>query len=83
MPTCRLLPSREDDGATNMALDEALLAGAEVTTLRLYGWRQATVSLGYFQDYAGVVATLPAAHQGMPVVRRITGRGAPRRPTRQ
>ncbi len=56
-----------------MAWDEALLEVAAGPTLRCYSWNQATVSLGYFQDHATVLATLPP---GMPVVRRITGGGA-------
>lgn len=56
-----------------MCLDEALLEQALVTSLRLYRWQPATLSLGYFQDHDAVVTTLPAP---MPVVRRITGGGA-------
>jgi len=50
----RLLPWRVADGATNMALDEALLASAVegVASLRFYGWSSATLSLGYFQPQA-------------------------------
>ncbi len=73
MPGLRLLPPLNADGPTQMAWDEALLEAAAGPTLRCYSWAQATVSLGYFQDYATVVATLPA---GLPVVRRITGGGA-------
>ncbi len=69
----RLLPLLEAPGATQMATDEALLGCALVPTLRLYTWSPATVSLGYFQDYASIARQLPA---GMPVVRRITGGGA-------
>ncbi len=56
-----------------MVSDEALLAEAMVPTLRLYSWTPATVSLGYFQDYRPIAASLPS---GMPIVRRITGGGA-------
>jgi len=67
------------DGALNMARDEAILqavnAGRAPATLRLYQWREPTISLGYFQSIREVqeqdspVATLP-------VVRRQTGGGA-------
>ena len=56
-----------------MAADEALLEASTGTSLRLYRWNPATVSLGYFQDFATVAKQLPS---GMPVVRRITGGGA-------
>lgn len=69
----RLLPFLDADGPTQMACDEALLESATVTTLRLYRWAPATVSLGYFQDYSNIVRHLPPA---MPIVRRITGGGA-------
>ncbi len=69
----RLLPFLDADGPTQMACDEALLETAAVTTLRLYHWTPATVSLGYFQDYSSIIAHLPPA---MPIVRRITGGGA-------
>ncbi len=69
----RVLPTLESDGATQMAYDEALLATAGVPTLRTYRWAPRAVSLGYFQDHAGIAARLPA---GMAVVRRITGGGA-------
>lgn len=69
----RVLPTLIADGATQMALDEALLATATVATMRTYRWAPPAVSLGYFQDHAAVVARLPA---GVAVVRRITGGGA-------
>ena len=69
----RLLPDLDAAGPCQMVSDEALLAEAVVPTLRLYTWTPATVSLGYFQEYAPIAASLPP---GMPIVRRITGGGA-------
>ncbi len=69
----RVLPTFEHDGATQMALDEALLATATVPTLRTYRWSPPAVSLGYFQDHAAIAPRLPT---GMALVRRITGGGA-------
>lgn len=69
----RLLPLLDADGPAQMAADEALLATAASPSLRLYRWTPATVSLGYFQEYAAIAPHLPP---GMPVVRRITGGGA-------
>jgi lipoate-protein ligase A len=47
-----VLPWEIADGPGNMAADEVLLesAAAGVASLRFYGWTQATVSLGYFQE---------------------------------
>jgi lipoate-protein ligase A len=69
------------DGYTNMAVDEALLwAAAEgsagfpaCATLRLYGWRPPTVSLGYFQEVEGQVDRAELARRGWGLVRRPTG----------
>lgn len=62
-----------------MARDEALLtrvgAGQSPPTLRLYQWREPTISLGYFQHFADV-ARLDAPLCDLPVVRRLTGGGA-------
>ena len=55
MPTCRLLPTAAAPGATNMALDEALLRSAvedKIASLRFYTWSEPTLSLGYFQHHA-------------------------------
>jgi lipoate-protein ligase A len=53
-PHCRLLPFHVAEGAWNMAADEVLLETAEAgsASLRLYGWSQPTLSLGYFQASA-------------------------------
>lgn len=63
-------------GAWNMAVDRAVqLARAEGSvppTLRIYSWVRPTVSLGRFQDVAGVDLVF-CAGQGVDVVRRSTG----------
>ena len=71
----RLLLSGARSGAWNMALDEALLETAreDVLTLRLYGWRPATLSLGRFQRRSAVP---PGLSDRFPLVRRPTGGGA-------
>ena len=49
----RLLVTESTDGATNMAIDEALWrgrqAGTSPPTVRFFGWDPPTVSLGYGQ----------------------------------
>ena len=69
----RLLTTWDGEPGWNMALDEALLQGrAARPTLRLYTWRPAALSLGYFQRWSDV----PAAAAAPAVVRRLTGGGA-------
>jgi lipoyl(octanoyl) transferase len=77
MTPCRLIIDPPQDGAWNMAVDEALLdeaADLGTATLRFYQWREPTLSLGYFQSYAER-QTHPAS-QGATVVRRLSGGGA-------
>jgi lipoate-protein ligase A len=57
--------------AMNMAVDEALLAGAPAPILRFYGWRQPSLSFGYFGLYADVASQSSARE----IVRRWTGGG--------
>lgn len=83
MPDARLIvegqstPTFEYPGAQNMAIDESLLHSAhedQVTTLRFYGWKPATLSLGYFQKFADRSNHQPS--QPCDVVRRASGGGA-------
>lgn len=60
-----------------MAVDEALLESVSSTgvpVLRFYGWKEPTLSLGYFQS-AATRAAHPAS-LSLPLVRRSTGGGA-------
>lgn len=64
------------DGASNMAIDcaiyEAVAAGDQPPTLRLYGWQPFCLSLGYGQRASDVnIAALN--QQGWDLVRRPTG----------
>ncbi len=75
-PAWRLIFSAPTDGATNMALDEAILqevaAGRSPATLRFYAWSPPCLSLGMAQPSAGVdLARLEAL--GWDLVRRPTG----------
>lgn len=72
----RLLLCEAQNGAWNMAVDEALLFATashqSLPTLRLYGWQPACLSLGYAQPFAEVDE--PAIrHNGWSIVRRPTG----------
>jgi len=63
-------------GSWNMAVDRAVqlarAAGSVPATLRIYSWIRPTVSLGRFQDVAGLDRDFCAGH-GVDVVRRSTG----------
>ncbi len=76
----RLLVTEPCDGATNMAIDEALFrgrqAGASPPTLRFFAWDPPTVSLGYGQSPGGDVDVAACRRLGVGIVRRPTGGSA-------
>lgn len=77
MQPIRLILDPPLGGALNMAVDEALLESAATegaATLRLYQWREPTLSLGYFQPYADRGQHPPSLP--CPCVRRRSGGGA-------
>jgi lipoyl(octanoyl) transferase len=74
----RLLVTEPADGASNMAIDEALWrgrqAGSSPPTLRFFAWAPPTVSLGYGQPLGRDVEACRAL--GVGLVRRPTGGSA-------
>jgi lipoyl(octanoyl) transferase len=80
MEPWRLLVTEPADGATNMAIDEALWrsrqAGAAPPTLRLFAWAPPTVSLGYGQALDRHVDLDACRTLGVGLVRRPTGGSA-------
>lgn len=73
----RLLPYSLGAGAWNMALDTVLLSRAaelDEPCLRLYGWKEPTVTLGYFQRFSDRSRHFPSV--GCPLTRRDSGGGA-------
>jgi lipoyl(octanoyl) transferase len=77
MTPCRLIVDPPQEGAWNMAVDEALLEDAAdrgLASLRFYEWREPTLSLGYFQPYQDRFSHAPSAEAV--VVRRLSGGGA-------
>lgn len=74
--TWRLIDFESFDGATNMAVDEAILdahiEGLCPPTLRFYGWAPPAVSIGYGQKLPEKARQKIAA-RGFDVVRRPTG----------
>ena len=73
----RILEEGKDGGAVNMATDRAILQacsqGQAPPTLRLYGWAQPTLSLGYSQNAAMQVDAARCRDLHIPIVRRPTG----------
>lgn len=74
--TWRLIIDGEADGATNMAIDEAILngviEGTSLPTLRFYAWSPPCLSLGRSQKLAEVDQAVCRV-DGVDVVRRATG----------
>jgi lipoate-protein ligase A len=73
----RLLQTDLADGATNMAMDEAILwavaEGESRPTLRFYGWQPPCLSIGYSQSMEGEVDVDRCREVGVDFVRRPTG----------
>ena len=76
----RLLVTEATDGATNMAIDEALWRGRQAgeapPTLRFFAWDPPTVSLGYGQTLDAHVDAGACRTLGVGLVRRPTGGSA-------
>jgi lipoate-protein ligase A len=74
--TWRLIMHGAQDGATNMALDQAIMEavaqGCVPPTLRFYSWQPACLSLGYTQPVSDVDRER-LVRQGWHLVRRLTG----------
>ncbi len=77
MNSWRFLNSGRSDGATNMAVDEAILEGVDrgssPPTLRVYAWEPPTVSIGHSQTASVELDWEACAGRGFGVVRRPTG----------
>lgn len=73
----RLLDTGLCDGATNMAIDEAILQsvgeGKSLPTLRFYGWQPPCVSIGYSQSFVDDIDLDLCRRMGYSWVRRPTG----------
>jgi lipoate-protein ligase A len=73
----RVLETGYNNAALNMAIDEALIENiGDAPILRIYGWRPAAVSIGYFQSIKEEVDLEKCGKIGVDVVRRLTGGGA-------
>jgi lipoate---protein ligase len=73
----RVLETGYNNAALNMAIDEVLIENiGDAPILRIYGWRPAAVSIGYFQSIREEVDLEKCSKIGVDVVRRLTGGGA-------
>jgi lipoate-protein ligase A len=72
----RFIYTGENDSATNMAMDEAVIEGLQQGTslplLRIYKWNPPTITIGYFQS-AKDIDFERCMNDGIGVVRRLTG----------
>jgi lipoate-protein ligase A len=79
MHAWRLLPLETNNGAMNMAIDEAILTARIVdqvpNTLRFYRWQPSAVSIGKNQNPEAEVYLDACKRLGIDVVRRISGGG--------
>lgn len=77
VPVWRLIRSGACSPAENMAVDEAILTlhseGRVPPTVRFYGWKPGTLSIGYFQKAEEEVDLAGVVRQGYGFVRRPTG----------
>lgn len=73
----RLIKDGPGDGALNMATDRAILAacdeGKAPPTLRLYGWKEPTLTVGYSQNSNRDIDLDRCQSLGIPVIDRPTG----------
>jgi len=78
-PKMRFVDTGFSDCYTNMAVDEAMFSeychGRAPATLRLYGWRPAAFSFGYFQDPSTEFDLEKLRNKNISIVRRMTGGG--------
>jgi lipoyl(octanoyl) transferase len=76
----RVLVTEATDGATNMAIDEAVWRGRQgdssPPTVRFFAWDPPTVSLGYGQALDDAISLDAARRLGVGIVRRPTGGSA-------
>lgn len=79
-PKWRILPFSENDGETNMAIDEAILISRSENkvpnTIRFYRWKPSTASIGRNQSLSREIDVTAAKNNNVGIVRRISGGGA-------
>jgi len=77
-PIWRLLNTKNNSAAMNMAIDEALMSLQDedaLPTIRFYGWTRPSFSFGYFQNISEEVDIRKCNEREIDLVRRPTGGG--------
>lgn len=78
--TWAFLDTGHHDAATNMAIDEALLhwhsEGKIAPTLRFYGWKKPSLTVGHFQNVEKTIDFSGIERHDCDFVRRLTGGSA-------
>jgi lipoate---protein ligase len=76
----RLIEFQKNNGAMQMAIDEAILISraknSVPNTLRFYAWNPRAITVGFFQDIDEEVDKAQAEKMKVDIVRRYTGGGA-------
>ena len=70
---CRFINTGFMDAYANMAIDEAILHYCQIPTLRIYGWKPSSISVGYNQDIIKEININNCKNLNVGIVRRITG----------
>ncbi|MCX7913706.1 MAG: lipoate--protein ligase family protein [Thermodesulfovibrionales bacterium] len=72
----RLIDSGSCEASFNMALDDAIFRfvrdGESIPTLRFYGWKRTSITIGWFQRM-DLINLLYCKERDIPIVRRPTG----------
>src|SRR5690625_5106646 len=78
--TWSFLDTGHHDAATNMAIDEALLTWLSEEkippTIRFYGWKKPSLTIGHFQNAEKTIDFTGIKKHGCDFVRRLTGGSA-------
>src|SRR3989338_9147372 len=70
---CRFINTGFMDAYANMAIDEAILHYCQIPTLRIYGWKPSSISVGYNQDIIKEININNCKNLNVGIVRMITG----------
>lgn len=70
---CRFIDTGFRNAFENMAIDEAILHCCKISTLRVYGWKPAAISVGYNQDIEKEINLQNCKKFNISIVRRLTG----------
>jgi lipoyl(octanoyl) transferase len=70
---CRFIDTGASDAYTNMAIDEAIMNFCDAPSLRVYSWKNPSISMGQNQSAKNEINLARCKEENVDVVRRITG----------